>query len=120
MDRILEGKKRHEYKVESPFWKKRLEPLLDCDERINVNFLCGQLSYKFKVKYVKHHNMKGVIDGIKCDSFYVIGLHYEISPCCYAPASKYKTKLTPPQCLKCGKYLEAPHPIISTGNNELS
>lgn len=74
IDKILSGEKKREYKEHSDFWQKRLDPLLNCNEDICINFLCGQESYKFKVLYIEYVNVTWSIDidGKICNEYYSI------------------------------------------------
>ena len=74
MDKILSREKRVEYKQHSDFWKKRLDPLLRCYDKICINFLCGQISYKFEVIYIEYINVHwGMdIDGKTHNEYYAI------------------------------------------------
>ncbi len=53
MDKILSGKKTSEYKKATDFWEKRLSKYVGThDGDLGINFLCGQESYKFRVRQV--------------------------------------------------------------------
>jgi hypothetical protein len=83
MDLILDGTKCAEYKANTKFWNKRLEPLVDkffLDDEIGINFLCGQKSYKYRVVHIRHHNRHPLdIDGVQVTDWYEIQLGKRIT-----------------------------------------
>ena len=81
MDKILSMQKRVEYKEYSEFWQKRLDPLLRCYDKICINFLCGQKSYKFEVMYLERIKVQWAIDidGKICHEYYAIYIGEKIN-----------------------------------------
>ena len=63
MDDILTGVKKIEYKGKTKFWETRLEKLIKIlknkTEEVEINFLCGQKAYKYKVKKITKIHMRG-------------------------------------------------------------
>jgi len=82
MDKILSGEKTSEFKVASVFWIKRLTGariVLDqLQQPVRINFLCGQIAYKFIVKEILFHNKPMVIDGVKTQMYYEIKLGQQL------------------------------------------
>ena len=79
MDKILLGEKTSEFKIASKFWIKRLNKArleLERLQPVNINFLCGQKSYKFIVKDIIFHSKQSsiYIDGVKTYMYYEIKL----------------------------------------------
>ena len=85
MDKILSGEKTSEFKGDTEFWNKRINKILrakmneiGCEEVI-ITFLCGQISYKYKVLAI-HKNIDGGmdIDGIFYKKYWKIELGNQI------------------------------------------
>ena len=79
MDKILSGEKTIEYKGATEFWNTRLNKLLYCGEEISINFLCGRVSYKFKVIRIFYYDNDRVIDGVLHKGFFEIHLGEQIT-----------------------------------------
>ena len=76
MNEIILGTKKREYKIYNEFWKKRLDPLIGIEEEIGINFLCGQMPYKYHVQFIQYVNINWNydIDGNRVNEFYIIYL----------------------------------------------
>ena len=84
LDLILTGQKHIEYKVASEFWIKRLRPLMG-QEDVAINFLCGRVCHKFKVKdiyevEVGEDQAPDDIDGVLTRHYFEIELGEQIVP----------------------------------------
>jgi len=77
MDKILSGDKKFELKGDIIYWRQRLDKLIG-KKNVTINFLCGQKSYKFKVKNITkiEHPFEDTveIDGIFYSGYYEIGI----------------------------------------------
>ena len=78
MDKILSGEKTSEFKGATPFWDKRLKPLLYCGEEIIITFLCGKQPYWFRVRNVFYYDHPRTINGTEHRAFYEIALGEQI------------------------------------------
>jgi len=78
MDQILSGEKKYEYKELKEYWESRIDRMLKKfeetgDTDMRINFLCGRICYKFKIKSIeKFENVRINIDGVLCMGYYAI------------------------------------------------
>lgn len=81
-EKIKDGSKRREYKEYSEYWKKRIEPLIliQNQEDIGINFLCGRENHKRWVLYLQYINTPWFygVDGKELYELYIIELGEEI------------------------------------------
>lgn len=84
LDKILSGEKSIEFKIASNHWNKRLLRLTDprWTRPIEINFLCGRDSYRFRVESVEIIiDPDGFdIDGEITNEYYAIHLGKRIFP----------------------------------------
>lgn len=81
INEILNGIKTSEFKGNTDYWNKRLRRFIGHDFDINptyINFLCGKMSYKFRIKNIILHATPGYIDGIDYNSYWQIVLWYRV------------------------------------------
>lgn len=78
MDKILSGEKKIEYKDNTEYWRKRLSNIddIDIESGVEINFLCGQVAYRYKVIDIALiiHKEPMDIDGVKTNTWYEIHL----------------------------------------------
>ena len=75
MDLILLNSKDTELKGDTPFWRKRLlkaTKKYNEGEDIEISFLCGRKSYRFRVEGILHRHYGRWIDDVLYES------HWEI------------------------------------------
>jgi hypothetical protein len=81
-EKIKDGSKRREYKEYSEYWKKRIEPLIliQNNEDIGINFLCGRDNHKRWVLYIQYVKVPWFYDVVEKQlrELYIIELGEEI------------------------------------------